>query len=393
MIALLVSFFLLASLPAAAGVTEIATGSMLGPRFKPDRFYIRSARFRDWQQTYSENEYRNRARGKLMLVRAAQGLVDDEGSTLPAFDPDANTNRLMEALAVYKEHGVLAVSVSLQGAPAHSEALGSSPGNGPTAPRQAVSAFKPDGSLNSAWMERLERLLTAADRLGMVICLIYFDPSQDQVLESPETILAAARNVTQWLVDKDFRNVVIDVASEWDLNVENGWDHFNFVPENIALLVTEVRERFNNADFSLPIGASASPRMAYPASLARLCDVILLHANGRTPREKMALIRPLRNARKPIWIIEDYNTTAATLENLSLQSESARSVFQATAGWGYVPWVQAEQYPFQYLPGPSSQFTNQTPADEREAAFFRAMLEHLAETVLKRPPSTAARRN
>jgi hypothetical protein len=256
---ILVTLLLLTFFQARAGVTEIATGSMLGPRYESDRFYMRVARRGDWKQTYAERRFRGQARGKLMMVRTAQGLFDDERFRPAAFDPERNTERLIEALDVYKEHGVLAVSVSLQGAdPGYGDPARELVSGGGTQGEESypvVSAFRADGSLKPEWMNRLERLLNEADRRNMVVCLIYFDSRQDVALASPEALVAAARSITDWLIEKDFRNVIIDVADEWDLKEELTWNLFNFVPENIARLVEEVRERFHDADFTLPIGA------------------------------------------------------------------------------------------------------------------------------------------
>jgi hypothetical protein len=241
-------------------------------------------------------------------------------------------------------------------------------------------------------MDRLERLLTAADKRNMVVCLIYFDPGQDQVFASDEAIVAAARNMTDWLIAKDFRNVVIDIANEWDLNNGDDWEHGRFIPENIAGLVNEVRERFHDAAFTLPIGASTSGVMTYPASLAQWCDVVLIHGDGRTPQEKIARIQPLKETPRPVWMVEDDNGLKTTQDNLSREEASLDAVFQATAGWGYMPWSQAEQYPFEYLPGPTSEFSDATPAKERDGAYFRAVLEYVARLVLKKPPSTVAKK-
>ena len=137
--------------------TEIAAGSMLGPRYKQTAFYMRTSTRGEWRQTYTDPRYRGKARGKLMMLRLAQGLFQDEWMTEHPFDPDANTNRLIEALDIYKDHGILAFSVSLQGgnpgydpkvngiSRRNAERYGSSEG-------LLVSAFRSDGSLKPEWL-------------------------------------------------------------------------------------------------------------------------------------------------------------------------------------------------------------------------------------------------
>ena len=110
-----ISLLLAVAAPSQCGAAEIATGSMLGPRYKAERFYVRASRGA-WAETYSASPYKKTARGKLMMLRATQGLFDDEWLTEKNFDPDANTDALISALDDYKAHGILAIGVSMQGA-------------------------------------------------------------------------------------------------------------------------------------------------------------------------------------------------------------------------------------------------------------------------------------
>ena len=394
MILALLALLSLSTLPASA--MEIATGSMLGPRFKSDRFYVRGSRGSSWQPTYSGTPYRRQARGKLMLVRLAQSLFDDERLEEQAFDPDRNTQQVIDALDFYKQHGVLAISVGLQGDnPRYGETI-----NGVSRNRAAksaaktsalVSAFRSDGSLKAEWLGRLERLLNAANQRGMVLCLTYFHPGQDEIFESPNAIAAAAKNITDWLIKKDFRNVVINVADEWDLDGRS-WGHARFIPENIDRFVELIRERFNHADYTLPIGASSSGSMRYPDSLAQVCDVVLLHGNGRTPAEKLGRLRHFQATRRALWMVQDDNGQETTLANLAREKASADALFEGGAGWGFTPWKQAHRFPFIYLPDPNSEFGDDTMETKRDAAYFRAVLEHVATLVLKKPPGSEAKK-
>ena len=380
----------------AAAATEIATGSMLGPSYKQTAFYMRTSPRGGWRQTYSESRYRSRARGKLMMLRLAQGIFDDEWMSEQKFEPDDNTNRLIAALDVYKAHGVLAFSVSLQGGnPGYDPKVNSIRRRNGAKHGQGegllVSAFRADGSLKPAWLERLERLIRAADQRGMVVNLIYFYQGQDEVFESDQAIVDATRNITRWIIEKNFRNVVIDIANEWDLKGET-WDQAGFIPENITGLVEVVREQFNGSDYLVPIGASTGGRMAYPESLARLCDVVLVHGNGRTPPEKLARLREFEEYRRAVWMTEDDNGRETTRETLARELASADGMFNKAAGWGYMPWVQAQQFPFVYMPGESAEFTDDMPVAHRDAAYFKAVLEYIAQLVLKKPPITTSKK-
>ena len=65
----------------------------------------------------------------------------------------------------------------------------------------------------------------------MVVNLIYFYQGQDELFDSTKAIHAAARNITDWLIARNHRNVVIDVANEYDLG--DRWDFNDYIPQNI----------------------------------------------------------------------------------------------------------------------------------------------------------------
>ena len=387
----LVAIALLSLFPVELTGAEIATGSMLGPRYKANRFYVRNTPSSTWRLTYSGRAYRSQARGKLMALGLTQALFDDDLSSEEHFDPDRNTAEVIKALDLYREHGVLAISVSLQGDnPLH----GSDINNTLRRHRQAgsqgplVSAFRSDGSLKQGWLRRLRRLVEEADRRGMFVCLIYFQPGQDDIFDSPNAIVAATRNITDWLIGSDFRNVIIDIANEWDVE-ESSWDHGRFIPENINRLIEVVRDRFNTADYTLPIGASGSSRMSYPDSLAQACDLVLIHGNGMTPGEKIRRLREFQGTSRAVWMTEDDNGHETTVANLSREKASADAVFQEGGGWGYLPRKQTQRFPFQYLPGETSRFDDETEEPVRDGAYFRAVLEHIAKLVLRKPPNSS----
>ncbi len=383
---------LLMSSAAGLRAMEIATGSMLGPRYDPQAFYYRTPGNQAWRKTYTGRGYRREAQGKVMNLRLAQALFHDEWLFERPFDPERNTGRVIEALDFYKKHGVLAVNVSLQGGqPGYSpEANGIRRQNGAKYGRQdgmLVSAFRPDGSLKADWLGRLEKLVRAAKEREMLVGIMYFYQGQDEVLESPAAIEAAARNATDWLIDRKFRNVILDVANEWDLQGDR-WDHGDYIPQNIGGLIERIRERFQakKADFALPIGASTSGRMLYPASLAEVCDVVLLHGNGRTAAEKTERARQYEDYNRPLLMNEDDNGRETTLANFGKERASLEALFRHGAGWGYMPWVQAQRFPFDFMPGPAAEFTDQTPLQERDRAYFHAVLDMIARRVVTKHP-------
>ena len=85
------------------------------------------------------------------------------------FDPEENTSAFIASMDQYKIKGILAFTINLQGGmPGYEDAIN--------------SAFTPDGSLKPDYMNRVSRVIEAADEKGMVIIVGFFYQRQDQVL-------------------------------------------------------------------------------------------------------------------------------------------------------------------------------------------------------------------
>jgi hypothetical protein len=383
---------LLALFPSLLAATEITTGFLLGPKYDYRAFYIRSHSGEAWQKTYSSGEYRPQAKGKLMNLRLAQALYHDEWLTAKPFDPDANTNAAIAALDFYKAHGVLMINVCLQGGQAgyDKQIYGLDRSNGYRyGPDKGthVSAFRPDGSLKPEWLGRLERLLAAANQRGMIVNLMYFYQGQDELFESTEAIHRAAREITDWLIAKRFRNVIVDIANEWDLRGDR-WDFASYIPEHILELIKETRDRFQklHADYALPISVSSDGRMNYAESFVDSVDVVMLHGNGRTPQQKLQRTADLKNWQRPILMTEDDNGRESTPAHLTAELASCDAFFNQAAGWGYMPWVQAQRFPFRYLPPETSTMGDNLPEKDRDMAYFHAVLDHVAKLTMRKAP-------
>jgi hypothetical protein len=369
---------------------EISTGAMLGRHYDQRAFYTRETSADNWQKTYSSPIYRHEAQGKLMNVRLANALFLDEWMKERPFDPELNTDSVIRALDFYKSHGVLMINVSLQGAqPGYDKAINGidrenayrlGPGRG-----TSVSAFRPDGSLKPDWLVRLDRLLHAANERGMFVNLMYFYHGQDEQFRSTGAIHAAAMNITRWLIAHDHRNIIIDVANEYDLPGPQ-WDFKGYIPQNIMPLIDDVRSCFKSASYALPIGVSSDGRMRYPHSLEGQVDVLLIHGDGRDPDEKARRVAELKDVERPVLMTEDDNGRATTREHLAGDLASCDIFFRRAAGWGYLPWIQAQRFPFRYLPGIGADVRDDAPEAERDMAYFHAVLDHIASLTLRHPP-------
>jgi hypothetical protein len=380
-------FILLLGL-APAFALEIATGKMLGPGFDGRSFYVRSSGG-PWRKTYSAPAFRPEAAGRMMNLRIAQALFDDEYLTGHRFDPQAHARRVIEALDVYKAHGILAINASLQGGNAQYDLAGiartrdakDGPGNG-----SLISAFLPDGSLKRKWMERCLRLQRALDRRGMILNLTYFYFGQDEVLKDGEAIRRAVVNATDWLIANNCRNVIIEIANEHDIRA---YDHDRYIHNEIGPLIELARSRFaaRKAPFRLPVSASTGGSMRVYEGTIRHADLTAVHGNNKSPDFKRARIRELAGDADmpgPIYMNEDNNGRDTTPENLAIELAACDAVFQAGGSWGYMPWRQLQIFPFRHiLPAKSPRISPDMTIEQRDPAYFKAVLEHIRELVFK----------
>lgn len=372
--------------PACPAV-EIATGKMLGKGYEARSFYVREGALVRWRTTYSGSKCRPEAAGRLMNLRLAQALFDDEWLTEISFNPEANTDRVIAALDTYREHGVLAINVSLQGG---------NPGYGKAVPEikrdrtarlgrgkgSLISAFLPDGSLKPAWIGRLLRLQRALDERGMVLVLMYFYEGQNGVLLDSEAIRRAVINATDWLVRHDCRNVIIEVANEYDLRE---WEYDPWIPNHMGELIELARSRFR-PDFRLPIGASTSGMAAFNSTRDH-ADLTTIHGNGRPPEEKRKRVAELFADSKvpgPIYMDEDDNGKDTTTANLATEIASMDAVWRSGGSWGCMPWRQVQMFPFRfYLPKVGPKLDHDLSLEQRDQAYFRAVLEHIRTLVFR----------
>ncbi|MEP7361871.1 MAG: hypothetical protein ABI972_01330 [Acidobacteriota bacterium] len=385
----LLTLFILAALPSAA--IEIATGKMLGSGYDARAFYVRAKPADAWKKTYTGGKFKPEAAGRLMNLRVTQALFHDEWLTEYPFDPEKNTDRVIAALDTYKAHGILAVNVSLQsGNPGYNKeqplikrdrAYKLGPGKG-----MHTSAFLPDGSLKPAWMARLKRLQTALDKRGMILNLMYFYQSQDEIFPDTASIERATANATDWLIENDCRNVVIDIANEFDIR---GWDHDYWIKNNLDRLMGVIRGRFREkkAAFAVPISSSTGSSMALFPHISANADLTMIHGNNKPVALKgrrTAELAADATAPGPIFMNEDDSgreTTPAVLKN---ELASCDAVFQAGGSWGYMPWRQTQMYPFKfYMPAKTSKLRDGMTLEESDPVYFKAVLEHIRGLVMK----------
>jgi hypothetical protein len=330
------------SLHAATWETQISTGRMLGTGFNPHWFYVRS-NGGTWRPTYAGLPLA----GRLMNFRAANAMFDDEKRSDDF--PDANTDAFISNFDAYRAHGILAMTVSLQG------------GNPGYKQGELVSAFNPDGTLKAAWTDRTSRVIEAADERGMVIILSYFYVRQDQVLVDEAAVRRAIVNATDWLITSDYRNVIIEIANEYPLI---GYDHpiirNNTVAGGIGELINLAKSRFAGLDWRLPVTASRDG-IAFKGGIAESADLAVVHGRGYTDQPGTldtyeAMKRIYDQFSVPVVMSEDDNGQVPDLTTLANDTHALDDAVRAGGSWG-LHWRFCQNFPFGWNLGDARQLT------------------------------------
>jgi hypothetical protein len=278
---------------APSGRTEVS--------IRAEQFYI------DGKPTYAGRSYKGmKIEGLLMNVRAVQATFDDlnpETRTRWAYpdtgkwDQERNTREFVAALPEWKRHGLLAFTVNLQG--------GSPEGYSKTQPWENT-AIDPDGNLRPTYMARMARVIERAGELGMVAIVGYFYFGQDQRVKDEAAVRRAVTNATNWLLDRDYRNVLVEIANETNVKA---YDHEILKPTRVHELIDLVKATTHRGR-RLLVGTSYGGGTPAGANVVKASDFLLLHGNGADdPARIRNMIRKSRQATTwrpmPVLINED----------------------------------------------------------------------------------------
>jgi len=316
--------------------------------------------------------------GLLMNARMVQGIFDDRNPATRAkwkypdgpWDPDRNTHEFVRNMRYWRYHGLLAFTLNLQG--------GSPEGYSKAQPWNN-SSFESDGRLRADYMERLERILRAADELGMVVILGYFYFGQDERIWDERSVLRATDNATDWLLERKYKNVLIEICNE--CNVRQ-YDHEILGQKRVAELIERVQKRSEGKVdspagrllVSVSMGGGALP----PHEIIRAADFVLLHGNGVD--EPDGIRRMVRHTRgrmagheKPILFNEDDHYDFDQPDN------NMMAAITEYAGWGFFDYRrQGEDFDEGYQSVP----VNWAVSSMRKYGFFRL----LARLTRHQPP-------
>jgi hypothetical protein len=307
------------------------------------------------------------AEGLLLNSRMVQAIFDDENpwtigrSAYPdigGWDPERNVQEFIEALPAYAARGLRAVTINLQGG---------SPGWA-RGDNQAgiVTAFRSDGSLKSSWLNRLDRVIRAADQEGIVVIVGLFYFGQDHRLANEAAVVRAVDGVTDWLLWRGFTNVLIEVNNEANL----WYNHPILQPTRVVELITRIKSRSGGR---LKVSTSLAGAVMPSSAMLQAVDYVLLHGNGQTALGIASMVdrvraSPAYQARpKPIVFNEDSTSLA------KFDTAVARR-----ASWGYY-----DQGSNNYVDGYQSPPVNWTINTSRKRSFF----DHVARFTQTNAPT------
>jgi hypothetical protein len=288
----------------------------------------------DGQPTHAGRHFRGRpVDGLLLNARMANAVFDDlnpETRHLWAYpdgpwDAERNLREFLAAMPSWREAGLDAITVSLQGG---SPIAGAHRRYGRGVPQPWMSsAIAPDGALRPAFMSRLGRLLDAADRIRMVVILNLFYFGQDARLEGEEAILRAVDGVVDWLCARGDRHVLLDVVNEADHDL---YTQPALMAGAVATLLRRIAAR---APGRFPLGCSMRGGGLPPAEVLEASDVVFLHGNHLpgpcAVADLVAAARALPGfASQPILFNED------PAGDLRGEDNHLTAAVAAGAGWG-----------------------------------------------------------
>jgi hypothetical protein len=327
---------------------------------KGNQFYINGKltyQGRYWQGSKIE--------GLLFNSRMVQGIFDDlnpetrerfQYADTKKWDADRNTNEFVAAMESWRKHGLLAFTMNLQG--------GSPKGYGNLG--WINSTFDEQGNLRPAYMNRLKRILDKADKLGMVVILGYFYFGQDQHLTDEKAVINATDSITKWILDKKYKNILVEINNECDL----AYEHKILQPERVTELIERVHNTKKN-NFRLLVSTTYSGGTLPKPNVVKLADFILLHGNGVSDSAKInELVESTKKVEgynnKPILFNEDDHF------NFEAESNNFVNSVRGYASWGYFDYRKKdESFENGYQSVPVDWGIN----SERKKAFFGKLKE------------------
>jgi hypothetical protein len=326
---------------------------------RKDQFFING------QPTYP-NRYWNgtKIEGLLLNARMVQGIFDDLNPETSQnwiypdtkkWDTDRNTDEFILNMPKWKSYGLLSFTLNMQG--------GSPQGYSQEQPWYN-SAYKEDGSLRPEYMIRLRKILNEANKLGMVPILGLFYFGQDEKLENEKAVINAVNNIIDWLFENHYKNILIEINNECNIN----YDHEILKPQRVHELIDLVKKKEKNG-FRYLVGTSYGGGFIPLSNVVKSSDFILIHGNGVTdPNNIKSMVDKTRSVDgytpKPILFNEDDHF------NFDKEQNNFTEAIKSYASWGYFDYrMKDESYKDGYQSVPVDWGIN----SDRKIQFFNLL--------------------
>ncbi len=269
--------------------------------------------------------------GLLPNSRMVQGIFDDlnpetrklwKYPDTGVWDADRNTNDFVAAIPEWKKQGLLAFTLNIQG--------GSPTGYGNKG--WINPGFHKDGQPMKDYFARLEKILNKADEEGMVVMLGIFYFGQDEQLENEAAVKNAVNNTVDWLFKKGYRNVLIEINNECNVNA---YDHGILKPDRIHELIELVKNKKEpKSGYRFYVSASYGGKHIPHPNLVKTADFLLIHGNGaENPADITKMVEETRKVEgyhpMPILFNEDDHY------NFDQPVNNMVNALKAGASWGF----------------------------------------------------------
>jgi hypothetical protein len=323
--------------------------------------------------TYSGRTWQGKKiEGLLLNSRMVQAVFDDRNPDTVArwaypdtkkWDPDRNTREFVAAMPEWRKHGLLGITVNLQG--------GSPTGYSAAQPWHN-SAFNDDGTLRSEYSKRLETVIDKADDLGMVVILGLFYFGQDGRLSDEAAVKYGVETAVDWLIEKQYLNVLVEIDNECN---SKAYHHAILKPDRVHELIALARERAKSKGFPLLVGTSYGGGTVPKENVVKASDFLLMHGNGlRDPARIGEMVRQARQVEgyrpMPILFNEDDHF------DFDKPANNFRAAVDEYASWGYFDYrMKGESFDDGYQSVP----VNWGISSERKKGFFKLLSEITGE--------------
>ena len=320
------------------------------------------------QPTYAGRSWKgHRIEGLLLNSRMVQATFDDLNpetvkrwayADTGKWDAERNLSEFIAAMPEWGRHGLLAVTVNLQG--------GSPEGYSANQPWES-GAFTADGGLRPEFAARMRRVLDAADEQGMVVIIGYFYFGQSPRFAGDAAVIRGTDEATRWLLEGNWRNVLVEINNETNPDYQPPI----LRPDRVGELIQRVRAMKATDGHTLLVGTSFGGCVVPAPNIVAVSDFLLIHGNGADKPEAITeLISKTRAVPTfkpmPVLINEDDH------ENFDKPDCNFSAAVAEHVSWG---WFDFRRKGEGMEAGYQSPPVNWGISSDRKRAFFKVCTE------------------